>query len=155
MSTRPLRALAASFMAVAALGVAACGGDDKNESGGNNAARGNSGSSRTSSASTRRASWPARAKVEAAIRDCMKQEGFEYVPVDPIAQRAAATGSAAHQRRGLPQPVRLRHQHPVGPRRRQRRSERALPAHARPGRPARLRPGAHRRQPGRDVLRGG
>jgi hypothetical protein len=35
-----------------------------------------------------------QSKVEAAIRDCMKQQGFDYVPVDPIAQRSALFGSA-------------------------------------------------------------
>jgi hypothetical protein len=32
--------------------------------------------------------------VEVAIRDCMKAEGFDYVPVDPLAQRAAIVGSS-------------------------------------------------------------
>ena len=35
-----------------------------------------------------------QSRVEAAIRDCMKAEGFEYVPVDPFAQRAAILGSS-------------------------------------------------------------
>jgi hypothetical protein len=35
-----------------------------------------------------------QSRVEAAIRDCMKAEGFDYVPVDPSAQRAAITGSS-------------------------------------------------------------
>lgn len=34
-----------------------------------------------------------QSRVEAAIRDCMKAEGFDYVPIDPIAQRAALLGS--------------------------------------------------------------
>ena len=33
-----------------------------------------------------------QSRVEAAIRDCMKAQGFDYVPVDPYAQRAAVTG---------------------------------------------------------------
>jgi hypothetical protein len=33
-----------------------------------------------------------QSRVEAAVRDCMKEQGFEYVPVDPYAQRAAVTG---------------------------------------------------------------
>jgi hypothetical protein len=32
-------------------------------------------------------------RAEARIRDCMKAQGFEYVPVDPQAQRAALFGS--------------------------------------------------------------
>ena len=35
-----------------------------------------------------------QARVENAIRDCMKAEGFDYVPVDPFAQQAALTGKA-------------------------------------------------------------
>jgi hypothetical protein len=35
-----------------------------------------------------------QSRVEAAIRDCMKNEGFDYVPVDPVAQRASVLGSA-------------------------------------------------------------
>jgi len=35
-----------------------------------------------------------QSRVEAAIRDCMKAQGFDYVPVDPFAQRAAVTGSS-------------------------------------------------------------
>lgn len=35
-----------------------------------------------------------QARAENLIRDCMKAEGFEYVPVDPAAQKAALVGSA-------------------------------------------------------------
>jgi hypothetical protein len=35
-----------------------------------------------------------QSRVETAIRDCMQAEGFEYVPVDPFAQRAAILGSS-------------------------------------------------------------
>jgi hypothetical protein len=35
-----------------------------------------------------------QSRVEAAIRDCMRDEGFEYIPVDPLAQRAAVLGSS-------------------------------------------------------------
>ena len=35
-----------------------------------------------------------QARVENAIRDCMKGQGFDYVPVDPFAQQAALTGKA-------------------------------------------------------------
>jgi hypothetical protein len=34
-----------------------------------------------------------QSRVEAKIRDCMKAQGFDYVPVDPFAQRAAVTGA--------------------------------------------------------------
>ena len=35
-----------------------------------------------------------QSRVEGRIRECMKQQGFDYVPVDPLAQRAALTGKA-------------------------------------------------------------
>jgi hypothetical protein len=35
-----------------------------------------------------------QSRVEAALRDCMRAEGFEYVPVDPLEQRAAVLGSS-------------------------------------------------------------
>ena len=35
-----------------------------------------------------------QARVEGAIGECMKAQGFDYVPVDPLAQRAALTGKA-------------------------------------------------------------
>jgi hypothetical protein len=35
-----------------------------------------------------------QSRVEGRIRDCMKAQGFDYVPVDPFAQRAAVTGAA-------------------------------------------------------------
>lgn len=35
-----------------------------------------------------------QSRIEAAIGACMKAQGFDYVSVDPLAQRAAITGSA-------------------------------------------------------------
>ena len=35
-----------------------------------------------------------QARIQNAIRDCMKEQGFDYVPVDPAAQLAAVTGSS-------------------------------------------------------------
>jgi hypothetical protein len=35
-----------------------------------------------------------QSRVENRIRDCMKAQGFEYVPVDPFAQQQALTGKA-------------------------------------------------------------
>jgi hypothetical protein len=35
-----------------------------------------------------------QSRAEAAIRECMRNQGFEYVPVDPLAQRAAVLGSS-------------------------------------------------------------
>jgi hypothetical protein len=44
---------------------------------------------------TRKGIAAASAKVENAIAACMKAEGFDYVPVDPVAQQAALTGKAS------------------------------------------------------------
>ena len=97
-----------------------------------------------------------QSRVEAAIARLHEAEGFDYIPIDPFAQRAALRRLQPPQRRGLPQAVRLRHQHAVGPRQRRRPTPtsacgRALGA----GRPARLRPRAVGREHGRDVRRGG
>lgn len=76
----------------AALAVSACGGDDS--------------ASSTQASSKRQASGPVedqlgfdtagimarQSRVEADIRECMKAQGFDYVPIDPFAQRAAVTG---------------------------------------------------------------
>lgn len=35
-----------------------------------------------------------QSRIEAGISECMTAQGFEYVPIDPIAQRAAITGSS-------------------------------------------------------------
>jgi hypothetical protein len=43
---------------------------------------------------TRKGVAAASAKVENAIARCMKADGFDYVPTDPVAQQAALTGKA-------------------------------------------------------------
>jgi hypothetical protein len=35
-----------------------------------------------------------QSRVEGVVRDCMKAQGFDYIPVDPVAERAALTGKA-------------------------------------------------------------
>jgi hypothetical protein len=70
----------------AALGIAACGGGNK-ASTPNKDVEDQLGFDQ-SSVITR------QSKVESAIRDCMKAQGFDYTPIDPFAQRAAITGSA-------------------------------------------------------------
>ena len=35
-----------------------------------------------------------QSRVEADIHECMKAQGFDYVPIDPFAQRAAVTGAS-------------------------------------------------------------
>lgn len=41
---------------------------------------------------TRKGITAAQAKVENRIAACMKEQGFEYIPADPVAQQAALTG---------------------------------------------------------------
>jgi hypothetical protein len=92
MIPRPLRRIggwAAPVVLVAtALGLAACGGGD---GGGETAPR---GTVEDQLGFDQSGIMERQSRVEAAIRDCMKAQGFEYVPVDPLAQRAAVTGSA-------------------------------------------------------------
>jgi hypothetical protein len=100
-----LRALLAAAALSAALGLAACGSDD----GGSSSAP-SSGAGSTSTAKDPggqpagtvedqlgfdQAGLIARqSRVEAAVGECMKNEGFDYVPIDPLAQRAALLGSS-------------------------------------------------------------
>jgi hypothetical protein len=80
------RLLVLAFAAIAAILVAGCGGDEKSNEPpqeledtlgfGGDAAK------------------EVQARVENRIRDCMKAQGFEYVPVDPFAQQQALTGKA-------------------------------------------------------------
>jgi hypothetical protein len=84
MKVRHLLTLA--LMLIAAVFVAACGDDDKSNEppqeledtlgfGGDSAKE-------------------VQSRVENRIRDCMKAQGFDYVPVDPFAQQQALTGKA-------------------------------------------------------------
>ena len=85
----------------AALLIGACGGD----SGGGATAATSAGTSSTAASQSGatvedqlgfdEAGILARqSRVEAAIAQCMKNEGFDYVPIDPFAQRAALVGSS-------------------------------------------------------------
>ena len=76
-----LLVIAAAF----ALGLAACGG------GGSSTTR---GSIEDQLGFDQAGIAERQSRVEAAIGECMKAQGFEYVPIDPLAQRAAVTGSA-------------------------------------------------------------
>ena len=95
-----------------------------------------------------------QSRVENQIRDCMRAQGFQYVPVDPFAQQQAVTGKARITDEDFTEAVRVRHQHAL---------RQGQPA----GRPQRagspepclrgsgsLRPGARRGQPRRHVRRG-
>jgi hypothetical protein len=98
---RAARAALALALVGAAVALAACGGDS-----GATAASSSSASASTKGGSASggtiedqlgfdEAGILARqSRVEAAIAQCMKNEGFDYVPIDPFAQRAALVGSA-------------------------------------------------------------
>jgi hypothetical protein len=100
-----VRVLLTAVALCAALGLAACGSDEG----------GSSSSKPADAASTSTAKdaggQPAgtvedqlgfdqagliarQSRVEAAVGECMKNEGFDYVPIDPLAQRAALLGSS-------------------------------------------------------------
>jgi len=90
----------ATLLTIAALGcglcLSACGGSGEAEG------------SRTSGKSDKQPTGPVedqlgfdtagimarQSRVEADIHECMKAQGFDYVPVDPFAQRAAVTGTS-------------------------------------------------------------
>jgi hypothetical protein len=84
----------------AAVVLAACGGGD--DDGGGDAAKGakksqpkqGSGYVEDQLGFDTAGIMARQSRVEVAIRDCMKDQGFDYVPVDPAAQRAAITGSS-------------------------------------------------------------
>ncbi len=100
---RELRVPAAAALLVAVLALAACGGDEEGSTSTSSAAKtGTTTAGNTGPAGTvedqlgfDQAGLIARqSRVEAAIGECMRNEGFEYVPVDPLAQRAALVGSS-------------------------------------------------------------
>jgi hypothetical protein len=100
------RAAARSAVALVLLGaallIAACGSD----SGGGGEAAGTPAAATSQSGSQSGASvedqlgfdaagiLARQSRVEAAIAQCMKNEGFDYIPIDPFAQRAALVGSS-------------------------------------------------------------
>ena len=97
-ATRPVIAL---VLTGAALALAGCGGDSSG--GPTNAAAtsstGSSGAQTTGAVEDQlgfdQAGILAReSRVEAAIAQCMKNEGFDYIPIDPFAQRAALVGTS-------------------------------------------------------------
>jgi len=99
---RAARSALALVLLGAVLAIAACGGGSD---GGATAASGRSTSPSSSSSPSGAtvedqlgfdaAGILARqSRVEAAIAQCMKNEGFDYVPIDPFAQRAALVGSS-------------------------------------------------------------
>ena len=95
-----------------------------------------------------------QSRVEGAIRDCMKAQGFDYVPVDPFAQRAAVTGAARLSDEDFLKQFGYGISTLWGRGDAQADPNERIRDEPRPGRPARLRPRALGREPGRD-LRGG
>ncbi len=82
-----------AIVAIACLPLLAtgCGGSDDNASTSTQQAA-TGGSVEDQLGFTRRGVAAASAKVENSIAACMKAEGFEYVPSDPVAAQAALTG---------------------------------------------------------------
>jgi hypothetical protein len=81
--------LLASVLAVAALGLAACGG-----SGGGSSTTQHAQGDVEQQLGFDQASIDAHlSQAEAKIRACMKAQGFDYVPIDPVAQRAILLGT--------------------------------------------------------------
>jgi hypothetical protein len=95
----PRRAASAALALVAvsaALGVAACGSSStaSTSRGGSESSPAPGNGSVEDQLGFDQAGITARqSRVEGRIRDCMKSQGFDYVPVDPFAQRAAVTGA--------------------------------------------------------------
>lgn len=87
------RRIAIVAIACLPLLAAGCGGsDDTASTSTQQAATG--GSVEDQLGFTRKGVAAASAKVENAIAGCMKADGFDYVPTDPVAQQAALTGKA-------------------------------------------------------------
>ena len=82
--SRPTRLLVGA--AIAALALSACGGSSSSQpKGGVEEQLGFDQSSLL----------VRQSRAEARIRDCMKAQGFDYVPIDPVAQRAQLIGSTS------------------------------------------------------------
>ncbi|TMM02732.1 MAG: hypothetical protein E6G10_09230 [Actinobacteria bacterium] len=85
---RHIRPLSAVLLLGMTLALAACGG------GGNKSADQPKGDIEDQLGFDQAGILARQSRVEADIRDCMKNQGFDYVPVDPVAQRAALFGSS-------------------------------------------------------------
>ena len=93
---RPHRALTILVLG-ATLGMAACGGG-----GGKSSSQQQPQGDVEQQLGFDQASLDARlSRAESRVRDCLKGQGFEYVPIDPVAQRAAVfgTGNVREQER--------------------------------------------------------
>jgi hypothetical protein len=91
-----IRLLAVLAFAAAALMLAACGGSDNasGSGGGKSSQKQPTGPVEDQLGFDTAGIMARQSRVEAGIRQCMKAQGFDYVPVDPFAQRAAVTGAS-------------------------------------------------------------
>jgi hypothetical protein len=93
--THHARRRRAAIAAIACLPLlAGCGGSSKDTSTASTPAASSGGTIEDQLGFTRKGVAAASAKVENEIAACMKAEGFDYVPSDPVAQQAALTGKA-------------------------------------------------------------
>jgi hypothetical protein len=76
----------------ATLALTACGGDDSAPTKQDSPKRQPSGPVEDQLGFDTAGIMARQSRVEADIRECMKAQGFDYVPIDPFAQRAAVTG---------------------------------------------------------------
>jgi hypothetical protein len=89
---RPRRAALAAGLCVALLAGCGSSGDDSATTTATKPATAQGGGVEDELGFTRQGIAGAQAKVENAIAACMKAEGFDYVPGDPVAVQAALTG---------------------------------------------------------------
>jgi hypothetical protein len=87
MNLRSRLALLAT-LAIAAMAVAGCGGGNDNSNSTTH------GDIEDQLGFSQAGIVERQSRVEGVIRDCMKAQGFDYIPVDPVAERAALTGKA-------------------------------------------------------------
>jgi hypothetical protein len=80
------RLLVLALAALAAVAIAACGGDDKSNE--------PPPEIEETLGFSREGIMELQTRVEGRIRTCMTEQGFEYTPVDPFAQQQALTGKA-------------------------------------------------------------
>ena len=90
----PLARVLSILLLGAALGLAACGGDDSASSQPTSSKKQPSGPVEDQLGFDTAGIMARQSRVEADIRECMKAQGFDYVPIDPFAQRAAVTGAS-------------------------------------------------------------
>lgn len=93
---KPIAATVATLAGVAL--IAGCGGGDAETT----RAPSGGGSVEQQLGFSRADSPDAQAKAENEIAACMRAQGFEYIPVDPVAAQAALTGKCCDCGKRLP-----------------------------------------------------